>query len=140
MNWLNVIPLLVSAAGAIKSIIDVANGNEDIITKIQKTFPGLAGIIEEIGGALFPSVKPQLRIAAGAMAAFDPDVTKWLQGSLNVLISPSPNLVVDGIYGPLTRAAVVQVQEQLGLTVDGWAGVLTQAAISHALSQKPVIK
>ena len=70
-----------------------------------------------------------------AVAAFDPDVTKWLQGSLNVLLDPSPNLVVDGRYGTMTRNAVEQLQTKLGLRVDGWAGEITKAAIAAALAK-----
>ena len=75
----------------------------------------LAGVLDEVGAYLFPKVAPELHVAAGAVAAFDPDVTKWLQGSLNVLLEPSPNLVVDGRYGPMTRNAVEQLQAKLGL-------------------------
>ena len=64
-----------------------------------------------------------------------PDYTKWLQNSLNALVSPSPALAVDGHYGPKTRAATEALQTQLGLKVDGWAGDVTSAAIQLALSK-----
>jgi len=54
---------------------------------------------------------------------------------LNKLVTPSPNLVVDGIYGPKTREAVEAAQKKLGVTVDGWAGEITQGAIQTALSK-----
>jgi len=95
----------------------------------------LAGVLDEVGAYLFPKVAPGLHIAAGAVAAFDPDVTKWLQGSLNILLEPSPNLVVDGVYGTMTRNAVEQLQAKLGLKVDGWAGEITKAAIAAALAK-----
>lgn len=137
MDWLSLIPAIVSAASTIKTIIDVANSNADIVTKIKETVPQLAQMLEQYGGQFFPNVKPELKIAAAAMTAFDPNVTKWLQGSLNALVEPSPNLVVDGLYGPKTRAAVEALQAKLGLAVDGWAGQLTQVAISAALAKKP---
>ena len=62
-------------------------------------------------------------------------MTKWLQGSLNVLLDPSPNLVIDGRYGPMTRNAVEQLQAKLGLKVDGWAGEITKAAVAAALAK-----
>jgi peptidoglycan hydrolase-like protein with peptidoglycan-binding domain len=54
---------------------------------------------------------------------------------LNKLVTPSPNLVVDGIYGPKTREAVDAAQKKLGVTVDGWAGEITHGAIQTALSK-----
>ena len=135
MNWLSLIPVLMSAASTIKSLNDISNSNTDLVDKLKQGLPTLGTALEAIGGALFPKVAPQLKMAAGAMASFDPNVTKWLQGSLNSLLDPSPELAVDGIYGRLTKAAVERLQEKMGLTVDGWAGALTQAAISNALSK-----
>ncbi len=133
MDWLALIPTLISGTSTIKSIIDIASSNEDIVTKITQALPKLAPVLEKYGGDFFPSAKPELRIAAAAMSAFDPNVTKWLQGALNSM-DPSPNLVVDGSYGPKTKAAVEAAQKKLGLTVDGWAGVATQAAIQSLLA------
>lgn len=137
MDVLAIVQLAASLAPTVKSILDAATGNESIVTKIKDISAPLAGILETIGETLFPKAAPALRVAAGAMAAFDPDVTKWLQGSLNALVDPSPNLVVDGLYGPKTRAAVEQLQAKYGLRIDGWAGSLTQAAIASALATKP---
>lgn len=139
MNVLAVVQLVAGLAPTIKSILDAATGNESIVTKIKDISTPLAGILETVGEMLFPKAAPALRVAAGAMAAFDPDVTKWLQGSLNVLITPPPYLIVDGLYGPKTRAAVEQLQANLGLRVDGWAGSITQAAIAAALAKRPAI-
>ena len=137
MDVLAIFQLAAALAPTVKSILDAASGNESIVTKIKEVSAPLAGLLETIGGTLFPQAAPALRVAAGAMAAFDPDVTKWLQGSLNSLLDPSPNLVVDGLYGPKTRAAVEQLQAKYGLRIDGWAGSLTQAAIASALATKP---
>ncbi len=139
MNVLAILQIAANLAPTVKSILDTATGNESIVTKIREISDPLASILETVGETLFPKAAPALRIAAGAMAAFDPDVTKWLQGSLNVLIVPSPNLVVDGLYGPKTRAAVEQVQAAYGLRVDGWAGSITQAAIAAALAKRPTL-
>ena len=62
-------------------------------------------------------------------------MTKWLRGSRNALLDPSPNLLVDGLYGPMTRNAVERLQAKLGLKVDGWAGEITKAAIAAALAK-----
>ena len=137
IDILSILQLAAGLAPTVKSILDAATGNESIVAKIKDISAPLAGILETVGETLFPKAAPALRIAAGAMAAFDPDVTKWLQGSLNALLDPSPGLVVDGLYGPKTRAAVEQLQTKFGLRVDGWAGSLTQAAIASALATKP---
>lgn len=138
MNWLTLLPMIVSAAGTVKNIIDIASSNADIVTKIKSAVPSIVDVLEDYATQLFPKVAPQLKVAAAAMSAFDPNVTKWLQGSLNALYDAG--LEVDGLYGPKTRAAVEAVQEKLGLKVDGWAGTLTQAAIQAALSKNPEIK
>jgi hypothetical protein len=90
---------------AVKGILDAATSNEKHRHQDQASLD-TAGVLEQVGAALFPKVAPELHVAAGAVAAFDPDVTKWLQASLNVLLDPSPTLVVDGLYGPMTRNAV----------------------------------
>lgn len=140
MDWSTLLPLIISAVGTVKSIIDIANSNQDIVSKITAEVPHIVTILNDYATKLFPKVAPELRVAAAATSAFDPNVTKWLQGSLNALVSPSPNLVVDGLYGPKTRAAVEALQTKLGLTVDGWAGQITQTAISNLLAKQPVLK
>jgi peptidoglycan hydrolase-like protein with peptidoglycan-binding domain len=61
----------------------------------------------------------------------------WLQQSLNYLMNAG--LEVDGEYGPLTKAAVMEFQKanqpQSG-PVDGWAGPKTCLVIREALSNK----
>lgn len=144
MDWLTLlgyIPLVIRSAETIKSIIDAADNNESIVSNIKSLAPAAASLLENIGGTLFPKAKPALRIAAGAMASFDPNITKWLQQTLNdYLPELSQKLAVDGIYGPKTRDAVEMAQTKLGLVVDGWAGTITRSALDFALGQQPVIK
>ena len=140
MNWLSVIQLAIKYGPIVKGIIDMASSNEDIVSKIKASAAPLADVLENVGSSLFPQAAPSLHIAAGAIAAFDPDVTKWLQGELNIFVTPSPNLVVDGMYGPLTAAAVKSFQAAHGLAVDGMAGNITQAVIANLAAAKPVLK
>ena len=52
-----------------------------------------------------------------------------LQRELNRQLFPNPRLVVDGIFGQLTRNAVIAFQRQAGLSPDGIVGPLTRAAL-----------
>jgi hypothetical protein len=54
---------------------------------------------------------------------------RTLQTALNEQLFPRPNLVVDGSFGPLTRAAVIAFQRQAGLVQDGIVGPRTRAAL-----------
>jgi hypothetical protein len=57
-----------------------------------------------------------------------------LQLRLNLKASPSPNLQVDGMFGPRTQAAVIAFQRQARLAPDGVVGPLTQGALAQGLS------
>lgn len=52
-----------------------------------------------------------------------------LQRELNRQLFPRPGLSEDGIFGPLTKSAVVAFQRQAGLTSDGILGPMTRAAL-----------
>ena len=56
----------------------------------------------------------------------------WLQQSLNAL-GANPPLAEDGVYGPLTMAAVQQFQQANGLSPSGVADAATIAAIERKL-------
>lgn len=43
--------------------------------------------------------------------------------------TPDPSIIVDGIFGPATHAAVVEFQQGVGLVADGIVGPLTWAAL-----------
>jgi len=62
---------------------------------------------------------------------------RTLQTELNRQLFPRPNLAVDGIFGPLTRAAVVAFQRQAGLSPDGIVGPLTRAALGMPAPNNP---
>lgn len=133
-TFLSYLPMLFQAATAVKSILDIANSNESVVQKIKESVPQAVPFLEQVATQLFPKVAPAIHIAAGAMAAFDPNAVKWVQGACNTILGT--NLEVDGHYGDKTRTAVEQLQTKLGLkTVDGFAGQITQAAISLALSK-----
>jgi peptidoglycan hydrolase-like protein with peptidoglycan-binding domain len=142
-NILSVLQLVVGLVPAIKGIYDAASTNLGVVDEIKKLSGPVASLLQSIGAEFFPKANPTIAIVGGLIAAFDPNTTKWLQGSLNTLLAGTAGyvpLVVDGQYGPKTRAVVEQIQTKLGLTVDGLAGKLTQAAIDAAIAKLPVLK
>jgi N-acetylmuramoyl-L-alanine amidase len=58
---------------------------------------------------------------------------RWVQTSLNQLMNAK--LVVDGAYGPLTRAAVVAFQNDYGIVGDGKVGPDTIVALKRSLEE-----
>lgn len=52
---------------------------------------------------------------------------KWVQWHMNVIVNAG--LVIDGSYGPATKAAVKTFQQKYGLEVDGSCGHATRAKI-----------
>jgi lysozyme family protein len=136
MDFLELQPILsklIPYAGQIKAIINAARSNEEIGDKIKAMAPDVAEILAGMGGQLFPRLAPALQIAAAAIATFDPDLTKWLQGALNSYLNLKPPLEVDGVMGPKTIEAVQQAQEKLGIDSDGFAGKITLEALKRAL-------
>lgn len=127
MNWLSLIPSIITLIGeipAIKSAFDsVATGGIQAVAAVVQKSP-LAGTLADIGGQLFPKLSPELHAAAAALVIAHPNNTSWLQSALNVLsstgyITLAAPLVVDGIYGPKTTAALELIQQKLGLPVNG---------------------
>ena len=60
-----------------------------------------------------------------------------LQQALNEQLYPSPNLVVDGIFGANTQAAVLAFQRQANILVDGIAGPQTKSALGLPITGSP---
>jgi peptidoglycan hydrolase-like protein with peptidoglycan-binding domain len=123
---------ILSLVSTIPSIIAVALRNEDVVAGVRAIASSpLVGVLEAAAEKMFPKVGPALRLAAIALAAFDPDTTKWVQNALNIDLEdelPAP-LVVDGDYGPKTIDAVEMFQAKHGLRIDGWAGEVTKALL-----------
>jgi shikimate 5-dehydrogenase len=132
LTVLTLISTAVQVASNVKGLLDQGGATKQ---SLQTAVPHIIPQLASIGTALFPKVAPEKQVVAAASATFDPNVTKWLQAALNKLLTPSPNIVVDGVYGPKTREAVEAAQKKLGITVDGWAGEITQGAIQMALSK-----
>jgi len=69
-----------------------------------------------------------------AMGAAGPQVG-FLQRTLNARLSPSPELGVDGDFGPATRDAVLRFQEERGLPASGEVGPQTWQALGKLVTQ-----
>lgn len=130
------IPLILKYAEPVKEILDVAASNQEVVDKIKALSKPVFNILTEIGAKLFPDSADAIHVVGGAIASYDPNITKWVQGSCNEILQLSPALDVDGIYGPKTRDAVKKLQEKFGLKPDGLAGRLTQAAIDSYFASK----
>jgi peptidoglycan hydrolase-like protein with peptidoglycan-binding domain len=124
------VPTLIKYAGIVKDILDTARNNPEIVSKLMEQAKPIVKFLTDMGAALFPNAAKDLQAVGGAIAAYDPNTTKWVQGAVNEIVKPVPPLVVDGVYGPMTRDGVIKLQGKLGLEkVDGLAGRITQAAI-----------
>jgi uncharacterized protein (TIGR02594 family) len=62
---------------------------------------------------------------------------RHLQELLNKRLQPSPNLRVDGRFGPRTQGAVRLYQASVGLGIDGVVGPLTWTALEKGLVTNP---
>ena len=63
---------------------------------------------------------------------------KDVQTVLNMVVTPSPMLTVDGVMGAKSIAAVKAFQTSKGLTADGKIGPMTRAALEAAQAGAPV--
>jgi peptidoglycan hydrolase-like protein with peptidoglycan-binding domain len=127
---LPIIPRVVQLAPQIQQALRLG---QPALDASLATAPDLMPLLQEIGKSLFPGIANQLSHVAGAQALFDPTGVKWIQLALN-LLGANPQLVVDGRYGPATRAAVTKFQTEHSLVVDGWAGEATGNALRAALA------
>src|SRR4051794_24332252 len=85
---------------------------------------GVSAVLARPEAVLAAPARPLLRTGSRG-----PDVSD-VQARLNTADPPAaPPLAVDGIFGPLTRGAVVSFQGAAGLVPDGIVGPLTQAAL-----------
>lgn len=143
MNWLALLPSILSIIGeipAIKAAWDSSplGGFAGVVAVVQKS--PIAGTLADIGSQLFPKLDPTLHAAAAALVVAHPNNTAWAQSALNLLVSTGyvafgKPLVVDGVWGPKTMAAVEAVQGKLGLPVNGFITDIEYSAISGLLAK-----
>jgi peptidoglycan hydrolase-like protein with peptidoglycan-binding domain len=118
MNWVEVAFKVFSNRD---KIFDIYKQIKPLIPQITKVAPKAADLIREIDPDLANT--PQTSFSV-----------EWMQESLNK-ITDDIDLVVDGDYGEMTRAAVKKFQEQNGLEPDGWAGIQTCVEIYKKMQE-----
>ncbi len=117
---------LIAAIPSIKASWDAApkNSFQAVATAVQDSLPpALIAQLTEVGSQLFPKLSPELHAAAAAMLVAHPNSMAWAQSTINLLISTgyisAQPLVVDGIWGPHTKAAIMACQAKMGLPTTG---------------------
>jgi peptidoglycan hydrolase-like protein with peptidoglycan-binding domain len=134
------IPTLLRYASVVKEVLDLSRNNGDIAALLKSRAGPIFSVLTDLGAHLFPQAAKEIQVVGGAIAAYDPNITKWVQGACNEILQLDPKIDVDGIYGPKTKDAVIKLQEKLGLKVDGLAGRITQAAIDGWFSKQSSTK
>lgn len=94
-------------------------------------------ILVNLALQLLPQLIPQgnqiITQGASAIAAYDHDTVKWVQHGLNQIEQLNPPLIVDGIWGPKTKAAVEAFAAKHGLPAGGVLSHVVILAIQRAL-------
>lgn len=132
LQFLPYVMQLVQLVPQIQKAYNSSTGNT--LQSIQNVLTGtqLVQTLEGVGAQLFPKLAPEFHAAAAALVIAHPDATSWLQAALNAI--DNAGLVVDGQYGPKTRAAVETFQAKEGLHVTGVAADAENYAIEAALA------
>lgn len=141
MNWqviLSAIMGIVELAPKIKALWDSSAGFGKIAQLL--TSPALRGL-EQIGVELFPKADAAVQKVLAAIHLGYPDSTKWVQRALNAgqslgFIDFGAPLVVDGIFGPKTKAAVAALQAKLGIKITSAVTEAEYAALNLLLNGK----
>jgi len=125
---LGLLPYIMQGIDLARQINTQKTSGTKIIDIVRNDLPPVFDLFKGIGSTLFPELSQQSQVAAAAVV-LDVNTTKKIQNQLNAL-GVNPVLVVDGIYGNATKAAVSAFQKaNPPLVVDGWAGAATQAVL-----------
>jgi peptidoglycan hydrolase-like protein with peptidoglycan-binding domain len=130
---------LVSLASTIKGLWDSSAGFAAIGHAVSNS-PAVKAI-EELGASMFPAAAKEIQKVLAAIHLGYPDATKWVQKALNAgetlgFVSFGAPLVVDGIFGPKTMAAVRALQTKLRVPTTGAVADAEYAALNLLLNGK----
>ncbi len=122
MNWLLIAQTIMGLIPIAQKIAQLWNSSAGF-GKIDAilTSPELRSL-EQIGAAMFPQADKAVQKVLAAIHLGYPDSTKWVQHALNAgqilgFIHFGKPLALDGLFGPLTMAAVAALQTKLGVKV-----------------------
>jgi D-alanyl-D-alanine carboxypeptidase (penicillin-binding protein 5/6) len=130
--------LIFSPAGPI-AICVLTNGNKD---KRWSDDNAAVRLCADIGKVVFEHFNPRDRTSSGTngeplrTGAFG-EMVEMLQRTLNARLSPSPELSVDGDFGPATETAVRRFQEANKLEATGLMNRGTWQALGTLVPEKP---
>jgi peptidoglycan hydrolase-like protein with peptidoglycan-binding domain len=118
-----------------------SSGFSKIGEVVASAAPAVLKTIDEWAADKFPAVDASVRRILGAIHMWAPQSTKWVQQALNTIqttgaIHFGDPLVVDGIFGNKTFAAVVLLQSKLGLKITGAVTDVEYAAINKLIAGK----
>jgi len=120
------LPLVLDAVELIPKIRDALQSEKPIVTIVKGLAPEMFDFFKKVGAQVFPELQEEVQAEVGA-TMFDTESVKWVQGDLNKR-GAAPQLTVDGVLGPMTKAAVKIFQgRHAELVVDGWPGPKTIA-------------
>ncbi len=131
MNFLNSMQTIclqedhcIRTVSLIKMVVMPANYAQGTIAKLLHSLT----VLQE------PTSKP-IKLASGSFGRIVED----LQRTLNAKLKPTPNLAVDGDFGPATKAAVIRFQKNHKLPADGTFDQDDWTALGTLLTEsKPV--
>lgn len=122
VNLLSLLPILLRAIANEKEIAKLADDAIPLVNTMRAQAPSLFDRANKLMVAIAPEYFTDIPQPSAPTLN-----VKWVQASLNKLMNEK--LDVDGVYGPLTHAAVARYQVARGLEVDGWVGPLTIAKL-----------
>lgn len=133
---------LIAAAPSIIQAWDSAPSNSlQAVNNVVKALPPtLVAGLGQAGSTLFPKLAPEFQAAAAALVATHTNSVSWVQSALNMLASAgevviAAPLVVDGVFGPKTLAAIEALQAKLGIPVTGLVADVEGTAITALLAK-----
>lgn len=132
---------LVSLAPQIAQIWEASGGFAKIAAALNALSSPAAKSLEQIGAQMFPKAAAAVQKVLAAIHLGYPQATKWVQQALNAgqtlgYISFGDPLVVDGVFGRKTMAAVVALQKKLGLPTSGAVTEAEYGALNLLLEGK----
>lgn len=139
MALLKLVPVVVSVIDIVRSGLT----NDSIAGALKSLIPAnIYADVQKWAGALFDAVKAPLQVVAAVQTTIDPNRNKTIQNMLNLAndkmsLGLAP-LVVDGDYGPKTKAMATAVQRKLGgdVVADGWIGIVSLGALQVFMTSK----